>query len=223
MTDFATARANMVESQVRPNEVTDPRILDAMLAIPRELFVPPSARAIAYMDEEIVFETMSQMAGHRYMLAPMTLAKMVNEAAVLPGDLVLDVGCTTGYSSVLLGRLAEAVVGLECDKGLAETAGRNVVELEADNVAIVTGDLAQGYPEEGPFDVIVLQGSVPQVPNTLLAQLKEGGRLVAIIGDRDVGEVCVYRNITGHIGRVSVFDAAAPPLPGFEVAAEFIF
>lgn len=223
MSNFATARFNMVESQIRPNRVTDRRLLDAMLEIPRERFVPASLRPLAYMDEEIIFETASREGGSRHMLAPMTLARLIQLAAVEPEDEVLDIGCATGYSSVILARLAAAVVGLECDSSLADAASKNIVELEVDNVAIETGDLARGYPDEAPYDVIVLQGSVPEAPQTLLGQLRDGGRLVGVIGDADMGQGCLFRNIGGDITCVSVFDAGAPVLPGFEKTPEFVF
>ncbi len=223
MIDYTTARANMVDSQIRPNKVTDPRIVNAMYDIPRELFVPASMRSLAYMDEEITFPTVGQTSFNRYMMAPMTLARLVHLAAVEAGDMVLDIGCASGYSSVLLARMAGAVVGVESDAALAETASGNIEELEADNAAIVRGDLAQGYPDEGPYDAILLQGSVREIPEILFAQLKVGGRLVAIIGNRDMGQACLYRNIAGEISGISSFDAAAPELPGFEAAPEFVF
>lgn len=223
MSEFAIARYNMVESQIRPNRVTDRRILEAMLEIPREKFVPASKRPLAYMDEEIVFETPGKAASDRFMIAPMTLAQLIQLAEIEDGNVVLDIGCTTGYSSVILARLAGAVVGLECDSELAESASANIIELEADNAAIVSGDLAEGYPDEGPYDAIILQGSVPEVPRTLLAQLKEGGRLVAIVGDKDMGQALLYRNIGGEFPAVFAFDAAAPRLPGFEQTPEFVF
>lgn len=223
MTDYAVARANMVESQIRPNQVTDRHILQVMLEIPREIFVPPSLRPLAYMDEEIIFEASSEVAADRFMLAPMPLARLIQLAAIGPGDVVLDIGCVTGYSSAVLARLAEAVVGLEYDAALAEAAGRNMMELETDNAAIVAGDLALGYPDEGPYDAILLQGSVPEVPETLLAQLKDGGRLVTIIGDRSMGQAFLYRNFNGKFSRVTAFDAGASALPGFERAQEFVF
>lgn len=223
MSEFATARLNMVESQIRPNRVTDRRILDAMLEVPREKFVPASKRSLAYMDEEIVFESPDRASADRFMVAPMTLAQLTQLAGVEAGNVVLDVGCTTGYSSVILARLAGAVVGLECDAELSESASTNIIDLEADNAAIVTGDLAQGYPDEGPYDAIVLQGSVPEVAEALLRQLKEGGRLVAVIGDREMGQAFLYRKIGDDFPAVSAFDAGAPRLPGFEKAPEFVF
>lgn len=223
MIEFAQARTNMVESQIRPNRVTDRRIIDAMLAVPREVFVPSSLRALAYMDQEIMFDSSGSDMPDRFMIAPMTLAQLIQLAEIDEESLVLDVGCTTGYSSVILSRLSAAVVGLECDPSLVDTATRHVIELEADNAAIVAGQLDKGYPDEGPYDAIVLQGSVPEMPAGLCAQLKDGGRLVAVIGDRDRGEGCLVRNIGGDLTMVSAFDAGAPRLPGFEVATEFVF
>ncbi|MDH3582015.1 MAG: protein-L-isoaspartate O-methyltransferase [Hyphomicrobiales bacterium] len=230
MTDYAVARANMVESQIRPNQVTDRRILQIMLEIPREIFVPPAMRSLAYMDEEFTFEASggsaeasSGSAADRSMLAPMPLARLIQLAAIGAEDVVLDIGCATGYSSAVLARLAEAVVGLECDGPLAEAAGRNMIELETDNAAIVTGDLASGYPDESPYDAILLQGSVSDVPDALLAQLKNGGRLVTVVGDRSMGQACLFRNFDGKFSRVAAFDAGAPALPGFERVQEFVF
>lgn len=157
------------------------------------------------------------------MVAPMTLARLVALAAVEEGDIVLDVGCASGYSTVLLARMAAAVVGLECEEELAERASKNIVDMEADNAAIICGDLAEGYPSEGPYDVILLQGSVREIPEGLFASLKEGGRLVAIIGDRGIGQAYLYRKIGGEITGISAFDATAPELPGFQAAAEFVF
>lgn len=223
MTEFAVARANMVESQIRPNRVTDRRILDAMLAVPREIFMPSSMRPLAYMEQEILFPSSGPDMPERFMIAPMTLAQLIQLAEIERDSIVLDVGCATGYSSVILARLATAVVGLECDPALAETAGANVIELEADNAAILHGDLAAGYREEGPYDAILLQGSVPEPPAELCSQLKDGGRLVMVIGDRAGGEACLVRNIGGDLTSVPAFDAGAPRLPGFEKATEFVF
>ncbi len=223
MSNYATARLNMVESQVRPNEVTDRRILQAMMEIPREAFVPPSMRALAYIDEEIRLRSAGRDAPGRNLMAPMPLARLIQLAEIEPGDLVLDVGCATGYSTAILARLAESVVGLECDAALAESAGKTLMELGADNAAVVTGALADGYAEEGPYDVILLNGSVPEVPERLLAQLEAGGRLVAILAEGGFGKATLFQNVSSVISERAAFDAGAPPLPGFERAAAFVF
>lgn len=223
MTDHQRARINMVESQLRPNGVTDPRILQAMAEIPRERFVTASLRPLAYMDRDIAFETASQSSRPRHMLSPLTLGRLIHLAAVAPQDLVLDVGCATGYSCAVLARLAEAVVGVECEAALAEAAGATLTELEVDNAAVVTGPLPDGYPEEGPYGVILLNGGVPRVPRALLSQLRNGGRLVTVVGDQNFGQAYLYRNIDGDITALSAFDAGAPALPGFEVEPEFVF
>lgn len=228
MGDFAKARLNMVESQVRPNGVTDRRILEAMFAVPREVFVPEAERSLAYMDGDIPLAPAQQGGPRRGIMAPMPLARLIQLADIQPGELVLDVGCTTGYSTAILARLAESVVGLECDARLADTATNTLVELGVDNAAVVTGPLQDGYASEGPFDAIVLGGAVQQVPDALLAQLKEGGRLVAIVSGEGrtppgSGRAFVFSRIRSEISRRPAFDAGAPLLPGFARTPEFVF
>jgi len=223
MSDFSEARFNMVESQVRPNQVTDARLLRALLDVPREIFVPSSLRALAYMEEEIVVAQAFAGAPTRSLMSPMPLARMIQLAEVEPDDLVLDVGCVSGYSTAILARMAESVVGLECNESLAEQASQALMDLEADNAAVVCGPLPEGYASEGPFDVILLNGCVPEVPGALLKQLKDGGRLVAIIAQGNFGEATLFRNAGGRVSQRSVFDASAQPLPGFEREQEFVF
>lgn len=223
MNDYALARANMVESQVRPNRVTDPRIIAAMLDIPREAFVPASMRPLAYMDQEVPVRPAGEGAPERRLMAPMVLARLIQLADIRAGDLVLDVGCATGYSTAILARLAEAVVALECDPVLAEGASRTLVDLGVDNAAVVTGPLPEGYRDEGPYDAIVLGGSVPEVPPALLAQLKPGGRLVAVVSHGPLGRARLFERVGESFPSRSAFDAGAPPLPGFEIAPAFIF
>lgn len=223
MDDYSAARRNMVESQIRPNEVTDSRLLRAMLEVPREQFVPVALRPLAYMENEVVVGQGGALHNERRLLAPMPQARLIQLAEIAPGDLVLDIGCATGYSTAVLARMAESVVGLECDPALAESASQTLTQLEIDNAAVVTGPLREGYAAEGPFDAVVINGSVPEVPDELLKQLKDGGRLVAMISDNDFGQATLFRKAGGRISHRGEFDAGAPPIPGFEKEKTFIF
>lgn len=213
----------MVESQIRPNQVTDRRILRAMLEIPRELFMPAAARPLAYMDQDVPLQPGSPGAPPRHLMAPMPLARLIQAANISAEDLVLDIGCATGYSTAILARLAEAVVGLEEDPELVETAAKTLNELGVDNAAIVTGKLNEGYAEEGPYDAILLGGSVAEVPDALLEQLKDGGRLVAILADGGLGKATLFESVQGDVSRRACFDAGSRRLPGFEPAPAFVF
>lgn len=223
MNDYSAARRNMVESQVRPNEVTDSRLVRAMLKVPREQFVPAALRPLAYMENEVVVGQGGALHNERRLMAPMPQARLIQLAEIDPTDLVLDIGCGTGYSTAVLAQMAESVVGLECDPALAEAASQTLTELEVDNAAVVTGALNEGYAAEGPFDAIVINGCVPEVPDDLLKQLKDGGRLVAMISDSDFGQATLFRNAGGRISRRGAFDAGAPALPGFEREKTFVF
>lgn len=222
MSDYSSARKNMVESQIRPNEVTDARLIRALQTVPREAFVPARFKAMAYMEGEITIQQ-GGAKGERRLVAPMPLARLIQLAEVDTGDLVLDIGCATGYSTALLASMAESVVGLECDSGLAEQAGQTLTDLGIDNAAVVSGALPEGYPSEGPFDVILMNGSVPEVPDGLLTQLSDGGRLVVVIAEHEFGNAVVFRNSGGRISQRASFDAGAPILPGFEREASFVF
>ena len=223
MEDFAQARTAMVESQIRPNDVTDYQLLDALNEIPRERFVSASRRAIAYIDEDVLLKAADGNEPARYLMEPMPFAKLVQVAEIKPDDLVLDIGCGTGYSSAVLSRLADSVVALESDEELAAAANETLPELEIGNVAVVTGPLNKGYAGEGPYDVIILNGSVSEVPEALFKQLKEGGRLVAIVAENGRSQAWLY---VCHGGRTSgrpAFGASAKPLPGFEREVGFVF
>ncbi len=221
MTDFALARRNMVESQVRTNDVTDRRLISALLEVPRERFVPASVRELAYIDEDVPLAATG--AGRRWLMEPMPFAKLVQLAGVAPGDLVLDIGCASGYSTAILARLGESVVGLEGDAELASLAESRLVEEGVGNAAIVTGDMTAGYDSQGPYDVIVLEGSVERIPPELFGQLRDGGRLVAAVKEGPIGKATLFRSVGGDISSRIAFDINIHPLPGFEKTPEFVF
>lgn len=181
MTDFRLQRINMVESQVRPSDITDRRIIGAMLEVPRERFVPEGFAPIAYSDGPVPVVARPGGGEGRYLLPPRALAKLIQLAEVDPESLVLDVGCATGYSTAVLAKVAGRVVAVEAEPGLARQAVRNLRALEMSNAAVIEGSHADGAPAEAPFDVILLNGGVPRVAPSLLDQLRDGGRLVAML------------------------------------------
>jgi protein-L-isoaspartate(D-aspartate) O-methyltransferase len=227
MIDFAAARRMMVDGQVRTSDVTDPRIIAAMLELPRERFVPGANAALAYLDLDVPVQQASGREEVRRLIKPMVLAKMVQAAAVKETDHVLDVGCATGYSSALLARLAQSVVALEEDTALAQAADANLKSVGARNVTVVTGPLTAGWQAKSaqntaPYDVILVNGATEVVPRALCAQLKDGGRLLAVLG-RPNGRAMVYRSVSGDVSGWPIFDAAAPLLPGFAKPPAFVF
>ena len=222
MIDSRQQRINMVESQVRPSDVTDRRIIRAMLEVLREAFVPPSLQALAYMDEAVPAVESAGGRPGRCLLAPRTLAKLIQLAEVGPDAVVLDVGCATGYSAAVLGRLAKAVVAVEVDAALAARASQTLRQLGVNNAVVIEGALEKGAPSHAPFDAILLNGAVPRIPGELLEQLRDGGRLVAVIADGAFGRAEVWRRTAKLFDSRPVFDAGAQPLPGFSRHAEFV-
>jgi len=216
MTDFAALRRTMVDGQVRTADVTDLRLLGAMLDLPRERFFPDEKTSLAYLDIDVPVSMPGQPV--RRLLKPMVLAKLIQAAAIADTDRVLDIGCATGYCAALLTQLAGVVVGLEEDTGLARHAAAAVP-----NARIVTGPLSRGYSADGPYDVILLEGAVEVVPPALFDQLKDGGRLLCVLGRGAEGKAMLYRRIDGDLSGRAIFDAAAAPLPGFAKPAEFVF
>jgi len=206
----------MVDTQIRPSDVTKFPIIEAMLAVPRELFVPADRRDAAYIGENV------PLGGSRVVLDPRTLAKMLEAADIQPDELVLDIGAGLGYSAAVAARLAEAVIGLEENPEFAAEAERALAETGADNVAVVEGTLANGAPRHGPYDVILVEGAVAHVPAALTDQLKDGGRIVAIFADGALGTVRVGYRIDEAISWRFAFNAGAPVLPGFEASREFV-
>jgi protein-L-isoaspartate(D-aspartate) O-methyltransferase len=210
-----SARFNMVEAQVRTADVTDPRILAAMNAVAREKFVPRAAQALAYADVPVA------VAPGRYLLDPRSFAKLLNLAQIRNEDRVLDVGCATGYSSAVLARLCTEVVALEQDADLVRAASELLANVVG-KVELVQGGLVEGVKAQGPYDVIFVNGAIEQPPETLLAQLAEGGRLVAVLKDGQ-SRAWLFLKENGQIGKRADFDAEVPMLAGFKKAMGFIF
>ena len=217
MPDFAARRTAMVDTQVRPSDVTRFPIIDAFLRVPRERFVPDALAEASYVGENL------DLGGGRVLLAPRTQAKMIEALAPQPTDLVLDVGCATGYAAALLSRLAEAVVALEEDPALAAEAQAALAETGADNAVVVEGPLAQGAAQHGPYDVIALEGAVEEMPVALTDQLKEGGRIAAVFMEDRLGVARLGAKWDGAVTWRYAFNAAAPVLPGFHKAHAFRF
>ncbi|WP_072390202.1 protein-L-isoaspartate O-methyltransferase [Hyphomicrobium sp. CS1GBMeth3] len=221
--DYETQRKNMVESQVRPSDVTDRRIIRTMLDLPRERFVPEAYRSLAYMDGPVPLAAPAGHGARRALLSARTLAKLVQIANIDPDAAVLDIGAGTGYGAALLGRLAGRVVALDSDASLLGVARRVLPELGADDVTVVEGELAQGWSPESPYDAIVIEGAVEEIRPDLLDQLKDGGRLVAIVGAPAAGRATLWRRNGNTFGQASIFDATADILPSFEKARTFAF
>ncbi len=217
MTDFAAARQAMVDCQVRPSDVTRYAIIEAMLWAPRELFVPKARRDVAYAGAEI------EIAPGRALLEPRTLAKMLEAAHIGPHDLVLDLAPGTGYSTAVIARMAEMVVAVEPDPALAETAQSVLAQLEIDNAVVSPGDPAAGDRAHGPYDVIFINGAVEKLPETLGAQLKEGGRLVALFRSAGVGQCRMITRANSTLSGRYLFDADTPLLAQFAAESEFAF
>lgn len=221
--NFSELRTKMVDGQIRTTDVTSLPLLQAFLDIPREAFVDAGQRELAYIDEDIRIAAPSGEAPARYLMEPSPLAKLIQLADIRPGDFVLDVGAGTGYASAVMSKLAGSVIALESDPTLAERAGTLLASLGCDNVVVVEGPLSAGVAKQAPFDVIFINGAVDEVPEALLAQLREGGRLVAVIGHGNAGMARLHVKSAGGISARNAFNAAVKPLPGFERAPAFEF
>jgi protein-L-isoaspartate(D-aspartate) O-methyltransferase len=219
MTDFSAARRNMVDGQVRTADVTDLRLIAAMLEVPRERFVPPSATALAYLDLDLPVGE-GALASRR-LLKPMVLAKLIQAADVRATDRVLCVGCATGYSAAVLAQIAAEVVALEQDAGLAAAARTALAPFA--NVSVVNGPLTEGWPPAAPYDAILLEGATEVEPNTFRSQLKDGGRLVCVLGSPPGAKAMLYCRSGDDMGGRPIFDAAAAVLPGFAKPPVFAF
>lgn len=217
MSNPASARALMVEAQVRTNDVTDPRIIEAMSRLPRERFVPSAKRHLAYSDACV------QLSSERWLLDPRSFAKLAQLAEIGEQDRVLDVACGLGYSTAVFESMAREVVGLEEDEALAAEATRAMREFGARRTKVVTAPLTEGYAPDAPYDVISINGAVQQIPPSLVEQLREGGRLVAIFCEGPVGKAhfCVHK--AGVLSHRVAFDATVPLLPRFARKRAFVF
>ncbi|MBJ3761791.1 protein-L-isoaspartate O-methyltransferase [Maribius pontilimi] len=215
MVDFTARRRMMVDTQVRPSDVTEFPIINAMLNVPRELFVPQALVEAAYLGEHL------PLGKNRVILDPRVLAKLIDALDITPSDLVLDVGPGMGYSSAILARLAEAVVAVEPEAAYVSEAQAALTEAGIDNAAVNEGALTDGAPQYAPFDVIVIEGGVETLPDTLLDQLAEGGRIGCIFMDGALGTARVGHKIDGRMNWRYAFNASAPVLPGFAHSAEF--
>ncbi len=221
MVDIAEQRLNMVESQIRPSDVTDRAIIQAMQDIPRERFVPQQVAGLAYMDEALPLST-SAGQPRRGLMAPRVFAKLLQLAGIAAKDKVLDVGTGMGYSAAVLGKLAAEVTALESDSALAKDATKLLAEVGASNVTVRQDELSAGCPKDGPFDVIVLEGAVDEVPKALLDQLTDGGRLVALLRQEGLGKAAFWQRRGRSFDQRIAFDAGAPQLPGFASAPAFV-
>ena len=216
--DFALARRNMVESQLRTNKVTGTKLLQALHRIPRERFVPNAKRHLAYFDESI------EVAKNRWLMPPMPLARLIQESYPQDTDNVMVIGAGMGYSSALYGALARSVFAVENDPDLVEEMGGALTDLALDNVVAVEASLADGYPKEGPYDIILMTGMIEYAPQALLDQLNEGGRLMAVVGaPGDIGRATLFGKKNGMTSTRVLFDATIKPLPGFARTPAFVF
>lgn len=217
MSDYEAARMNMLEGQIRTNDVTDRNVQAAMMETPRERFVSGARQSQAYSDNNI------EISGARYLMRPRAFSKLMQAARVEEGDVALVVGCASGYAAAVMGKLAESVIALESDEELAGQATATLGELEIDNVAVVSGALADGLADQGPYDVIFVDGALNQRCPQLEGQLADKGRLVFIEQAGPIGQARVVTRHNDNYVAVELFDASVAPLPGFDRESEFIF
>ncbi|MAW87484.1 MAG: protein-L-isoaspartate O-methyltransferase [Phyllobacteriaceae bacterium] len=215
--DFSLLRRHMVDSQLRTTSVSALDVLEAFLSVPREEFVPARKRDLAYIDEDV------EVSAGRYLMEPSPLARLVQLAGVRPSDVVLDVGCATGYSAAILSRLASSVIAVEPDEDLAARAGDTLAELGYDNVVVLNRPLREGCAQEAPYDVILIDGAVDEVPQALSDQLRDGGRLVAVEGTGNAGVAKVFVRDGDVVSGRRAFNCSVRMLPGFEPKTQFQF
>lgn len=217
LTSPTQARYGMIEGQIRPNNVQDHRVIDAMASVRREKFVPKPLQGVAYLDEDL------KIADGRYMMEPMIFAKMLSAVQIKEDEHVLDIACASGYSSAVFSILAESVVSLEEDEELAKTATKTLAEEGYNNVAVVTGDMTKGLEKQGPFDLIFTGGSTDQISDNILKQLSENGRLICILNENGFGRAVLMTYKNNIRSKKILFDAAVPTLKAFEIKPKFSF
>jgi protein-L-isoaspartate(D-aspartate) O-methyltransferase len=212
------ARLHMVESQLRPNRVVDQAILEAFLTVPREDFVPEHLRNVACIDEDL------PLGNGRWMMEPMVLGRLLQLAGIGPRETVLEIGAGTGYGTAIMARLARSVVGIESDAVLARKAADNLARLGIRNAVVREGALERGYPDRAPYDVVLFEGAVAEIPSELGDQLADHGRLVAVVKKgAGLGEATLATKLRGVLARRVIFDAGTPLLPGFLPKPSFVF
>jgi protein-L-isoaspartate(D-aspartate) O-methyltransferase len=221
MSDFSTARQKMVDGQVRPSDVTDIRIIDAMLAVPREDFVPASQRALAYLDIDL--DISAPGTAKRFLIKPVVLARMLQAAGIQSTDNVLVVGCATGYSAAVVAKLAARVTATDGDPSSVAKANDSLAKTGSANVIFASAMASDGYPANGPYDVIVLVGATEIVPTGLYGQLAPGGRLVGVFATGLPQRAMIVTHSQDDFGTRALFDVAAPVLPGMEKLPAFVF
>ena len=219
MNDSAQIRLNMVDSQLRTNKVTNPAVISAFLELPRERFAPAPLKGSAYLDQDL------PIGRGRYLLEPMVLARLLQTAGIRTTDTVLVIGCGTGYAAAAVGRLARSVVALESESGFAAEAKSLLQDLGARNVTLIEAPLNEGYKAHAPYDAIVIDGAVAAVPDMLLEQLGDNGRLVGVVRTRadTLGEAILVERTGAGFSRRTLFEAASHILPGFAAAPSFSF
>jgi protein-L-isoaspartate(D-aspartate) O-methyltransferase len=216
--DYATARENMIECQLRTNKITDKRILEAMAAIPRERFVSSEREKMAYIDTDV------PCGDGRYLMAPMAVSRLIQEAAIKTGDSVLCIAAGTGYSVAVMAQIAGSVIALESNPDCAKKAGELLAELNLDNAVVVEGDVTRGWVAESPYDIIFIDGMVAEVPSSIFEQLADGGRLLAIIDSGDgIGRATLFVKLSGNISDRDIFDIRVRRLQEFDKLQEFVF
>lgn len=213
MIDFEAARAKMVDNQIRTTDVTSHSVLSAFLTVPREAFVPAGKEALAYIDTDIAVGTTQGV--RRFVMEASPLAKLLQLAGIGKEDRVLEIGTGTGYATALLSLLGGSVVSVECDEALASAARETLARLGHDNVEVVSGSLEAGAAAKGPYDVIFINGAVEEIPQALVDQLKDGGRLVAVEGYGNASRAQMVVRDRGIASRSAYFNTAVQPLPGF--------